>query len=75
MDALRNQAFILTKKRDKRIAISEIIRDAIDLWLKRQKASEMDLILSSPSLLRDIESAREELRSGKLLTRKEALNK
>ena len=77
MDALRNQAFILTKKREKRIAISEIIRDAIDLWLNRHKASEMDLILSSPSLLKDIESARKELREGKLLTRdrKEAFKK
>ena len=69
MDALQNQAFVLTKKEKKRVAISQIVRDAVDLWLKRHKSTETDLILSSPELLKDIESAKKELREGKLLTR------
>jgi len=73
MNALQNQAFLLTKKGKKRVAISEIVREAIDLWLKRHRASEMDTILSSPTLLKDIETARKELRAGKLLSREDAL--
>lgn len=77
MDALQNQAFVLTKKGKKRVAISQIVRDAVDLWLKRHKSTETDLILSSPELLKGIESARQELHEGKLLTRdrKEAFKK
>ena len=75
VEALRNQAFVLTKKENKRIAIATIVRDAIDLWLKKNQATETDLVLSSPKLLKDIKSAKKELKSGKLLTRKEALGK
>lgn len=68
-DALQNQAFVLTKKEKKRMPIAQIVRDAVDLWLKQHKTSETDLILSSPALLRDIETGVKELRQGKLLTR------
>ena len=59
------------------MAVSQIVRDAVDSWLKRHHSTEMDLILSSPELLNEIETARKELREGKLLTRdrKEALRK
>jgi predicted nucleic acid-binding protein len=73
IDALRNQAFLLTKKGKKRVAMSSIIREAIDLWLKKHQSTEMNRILSSPKLLEDMASAKKELRSGKLLSRKEAL--
>lgn len=69
MDALHNQAFVLTKKEKKRVAVSQIVRDAVDLWLKRHHSTETDLILSSPELLSGIKSAKKELREGKLLTR------
>lgn len=44
---------------------------------KPPKQGEMDIILSSPKLLHDIETAKKELREGKLLTRdrKKAFNK
>lgn len=74
-DALQNQAFVITKKERKRMPVAQIVRDAVDLWLKQHKTSEMDLILSSPTLLRDIETGVKEMREGKLLSRKEALGR
>ena len=68
-NSLQNQAFVITKKEKKRMPVSQIVRDAGDLWLKQHKTSETDLILSSPTLMQGIETARKELREGKLLTR------
>ena len=74
-DALQSIAFFMTKKEKKRIGVAQLVREAIDAWLKQHKPSEMDLILSSPVLLHDIAAARKELHEGKLLSRKEALGK
>lgn len=75
LDALRNQAFILTKRGVKRIAISQIVREAIDLWLEKHRSKEMDVVLSSQVLLSGVASAKRELRQGKLLSRKQAFKK
>lgn len=75
IDALQSLAFFLTKKEKKRVGVAELVREAIDSWLKQHKPAEMDLILSSPALLGDIATARKELHEGKLLSRKEALGK
>lgn len=50
---------------------------AIKKQNKKPKPTEMDMIISSPKLLRDIETAIKEVRQGKLLTRdrKEAFKK
>lgn len=39
LDALQNLAFLRTKKGRKRVAMSEIVREAIDLWLKQQPSA------------------------------------
>ena len=77
LDALRSCAFVLTRKEKKRIAVSEIVRSAVDFWLEKHKAklSETDLILSSPDLIQDIRAAVKDLSRGRVLTRREALGR
>ena len=74
IDGLRNLAFWQTKTGNKRIGISEIVRDAIDHWLQENKSTEMDCILSNPEFLKDINIAVKDLHASKLLSRKEALD-
>lgn len=75
-DFLENLAFISSKKRKKKVSVSEIIRSAIDLlkdnYDSKQIESETDLILKSSNLLAGIKKARSEK---KLLSHEEVFGK
>ena len=79
-DILRDIAHLRSKKEKKRVGISELIRDAVDMWINKEikkiKAlDETDFVLQHPDMLSDIKEAKRELEKGKLLTREEAFGK
>ena len=63
---LENLAFIISRKKRKKISISEMIRTAIDLLQEKyppdKVESEMDVILNSPLILEGIKKARRQKR-------------
>ncbi len=59
---LENLAFVLSRKQHKRISISEVIRQAIDMLKEEYEGveNETDLILKSSHLMEGLSRAREE---------------
>ena len=59
---LENLAFVLSRKQHKRISISEVIRQAIDMLQKEYDGveNETDLILKSSHLMEGLSRARVE---------------
>jgi len=70
---LQDVSFVLSKKENKRVGMAEVIRKAIDEWLKKnvKKLDETDLILNSSILVQEIGNAQKDLKKGKLLSRDE----
>lgn len=65
-DFLENVAFILGKKKHKKVSISEVIRSAIELLKEKYDSryieNETELILKSTHILEGIKKARNEKR-------------
>jgi hypothetical protein len=59
---LQNLSFVLSKKSNKKITVSEIIRNAITMMKSNYKEidNETDLIVNSPNILAALETARKE---------------
>ena len=74
---LKDLSYLKSKQMGKRLGISELIREALDSWLKpyRKKLDETDKILRSRGLLEDLGAVKAEIKKGKLLTRKEAIGR
>lgn len=75
-DFLENMAFVIGKKEQRKVSISELIRSAINLlreqYNEEQIENETDLILKSSHLMTGIKKARNEK---KLLSHDEVFGK
>lgn len=75
---LQDIAYLRSKQTKKRVGISELIREAVNQWIKGEAKKlkvldETDFVLEHPDFLADIMEAKKELVEGRLLTRKELL--
>jgi hypothetical protein len=59
---LQNLAFVLSKKNEKKITMSEIIRNAISMLKDNYKKidNETDIIINSPNILKALDLARKD---------------
>ncbi|MDQ7827196.1 MAG: hypothetical protein RDV48_30665 [Candidatus Eremiobacteraeota bacterium] len=75
-DLLDTLAFILSRKKKKRITRASLIRESINYWLRnvgRKDLSDSELILLNPTLMEDIKAAKEDLENGREYTHEEML--
>lgn len=75
-DLLDTIAFIMSRKRKRRITRSFLIRESVKYWLEhigKQELSDSELILHNPAILSDIRAAREDLKAGREYSHEEML--
>lgn len=65
---LHDLSYLESRRRGRRVSIAQLIRDAVDILMRRKKETvhkETQVILSNTQLLEDIKHAQKELDSGK----------
>lgn len=75
-DLLDTIAFIVSRKRRKRVTRASLIRESIKYWIEHigmHELSDSELIINNPVFLNDIKAAKEDLKAGREYTHEEML--